>query len=194
MTTLSDEARTVLSAGLAWLYDTTQPDDAIPDHHGYGIRVGDRRYRFIGEGANGLPVVVVSVAEPAYDKTHIDWPLLNPIGGELEMEALASALTDLGWAVREWWNGSAESGSVGLVQPLLCNWDHAVAHSLADVLETAAGRSERMAGLGQPDVLEVSVVELAKALLRSFGHTCGDEPDEPCSPCALRVLAPEDAP
>jgi len=114
---LADEAVAVLRAGLAWLYDTVQPDDAIPDHHGYGARAGDRRYRFVGRGANGLPVVVASVAEPAYDKTHIDWPLLNPIGGQGEMEALVAALTGLGAQVREWWNGFGESGSVGLVRP-----------------------------------------------------------------------------
>ena len=86
-----------------------------------------------------------------------------------------------------------------LRSPYLCNWDHAVAHALADLLESVAAEAEDAetgsdgADLSAFDGLHRNAVTTARALLRSFGHTCADS-DEPCRSCAIRVPTPEDAP
>lgn len=54
-----------------------------------------------------------------------------------------------------------------LRNPLLCNWDHAVAHAIADLLELAEDPTTTVPA----DAFE----KLAKALLRSFGQPV-DEP------------------
>lgn len=81
-----------------------------------------------------------------------------------------------------------------LRNPYLCNWDHAVAHAIACWLADTAELQE-IAELNRDEVSGLDhAIEVTQALLRSFGHTCGDKPDVPCSSCALRVPPPEDAP
>jgi len=80
-----------------------------------------------------------------------------------------------------------------LRDPYLCNWDHPVAHAIAGWLADAAELQE-IADLGRDEVSSLDhAVAVTRALLRSFGHTCGDQPDVPCSPYKLRVPTPEDA-
>ncbi len=109
--------RAALAAGLAWIYETEQPDDAIPAIHGYSTQVADRILRFIGAGYEGRPVVVVDVAEPVYAHPGPSADLLNPLGGAAEMDALAAAIRAAGREVGHWWNGMGTTGSVGLATP-----------------------------------------------------------------------------
>lgn len=80
-----------------------------------------------------------------------------------------------------------------LRNPFLCNWDDAVAHALAGALDAADHRAQHLTGLSQSGALDAAMVDVARALLWAFGHTCGDDPG-PCSSCALRVPTPEEAP
>ncbi len=82
-----------------------------------------------------------------------------------------------------------------LRNPYLCNWDHGVAHALADLLDAHAHAAdaqriaEHLVGLGDGELDKpagTAAVELSRALLRSFGHTCADT-DDPCRQCAARV-------
>lgn len=118
-TTINGQVRAVLAAGLAWLYETEQPATSALQHHGvFGPRLGDRRYRFIPADDGKRPVVVVDVPEPLYDTSIVSkWQLLNPIGGDEEMLALAATVRDLGYDTGRWWNGNGESGSLGLASP-----------------------------------------------------------------------------
>lgn len=76
-----------------------------------------------------------------------------------------------------------------LRNPYLCNWDHNVAHAIADWLADVA-ELQAIADLGRDEVSSLDhAVTVARALLRSFGHSCGDRPDEPCRSCALVVVA-----
>ncbi|MFI6228722.1 hypothetical protein ACIBCR_15575 [Micromonospora echinospora] len=115
---LDDKTRDVLAAGLNWLYNTEQPADAALSHHGISTpRIGNRWYWFIQSGYNGLPVVVVQVTDPEWDRTKLDSLLLNPLGGVAEMTAYCDALNALGADVTTWWNGKGDSGSIGLAKP-----------------------------------------------------------------------------
>ncbi|MBJ6623518.1 hypothetical protein [Streptomyces sp. DHE17-7] len=106
----------ILDAGLEWLYETVQPDNAHQQHH--GITIGhpeaNRLYGFCPTGADNLPVVVVNVAKPELHP--YDLPA-NPLRPD-ELFDLATALEAHGLTVRTTWNGHpAITGSVGLVQP-----------------------------------------------------------------------------
>ncbi len=87
-----------------------------------------------------------------------------------------------------------------LRHPLLCNWDHDVAHAIADLLDELAlsADAQRIAecivGLDEGELrkpADAAAVVLARALLRSFGHTCADTTD-PCRQCAASVHTAED--
>lgn len=107
---------TALDAGLHWLYETAQPDDAHAQHHGdtIGLPAANRYYGFCPSGAEGLPVVVVNVAKPELRPYE---PPLNPLAPD-ELSDLARELEARGFAVRTTWNGHpAITGSVGLVRP-----------------------------------------------------------------------------
>lgn len=115
-TAVDAATRAVLAAGLTWLYDTPQPDDAIANHHGYSVVVGERRYRFIGQGINWGPVVVVDVPDPQYEHRGHDRVVVNGLDGPAEMRRVADALAEMGHRVASQWNGSegCETGSLGL--------------------------------------------------------------------------------
>ncbi|MER7707174.1 hypothetical protein ABTX81_30275 [Kitasatospora sp. NPDC097605] len=108
-------AHHLLTAGLAWLYDTEQPDGAILQHHGAHLGThGNRRYSVTPTGAVDLPVLVVDIADPDFDfQRQAPRNVLAP--GELAV--LAAALTRLGAEVRTTWNGTGITGSVGLRRP-----------------------------------------------------------------------------
>lgn len=115
--TVTEQQRAVLAAGLTWLYDTVQPDDAITSHHGYCTLGGDRCLRFIPRGGYpGGPVIVINVVQPRYEGPDHNRVLTNPLGGSTEMLAWAGVLAELGREVSTWWNGDGETGSVQLVQ------------------------------------------------------------------------------
>ncbi|MEE4540965.1 hypothetical protein V2S66_03155 [Streptomyces sp. V4-01] len=118
--TARHSAADVLTAGLRWLYETGQPDDAHAQHHGEQLAAGNNRtYRFIPVGVHDLPVVVVGV-------TKVEWVDVNPTTREPanplepgELAALAAELERRGYDVRDTWNGAPGSvtGSVGLARP-----------------------------------------------------------------------------
>ncbi len=78
-----------------------------------------------------------------------------------------------------------------LRSPYLCNWSTDVALALTAALETAAHRADYLAGSIPLIALDRHMADVAEALLRSFGHTCVDKPDEPCETCALMIPTPE---
>lgn len=108
-----------LTAGLHWLYDTEQPDDAWMQHLGQPIYATDnRRLTFAPVGADNLPVIVLDVSWPLWTKHPSgDMAPGNPLA-PTELPRLAAELEHRGFEVRSTWNGfPAHSGSVGLVQP-----------------------------------------------------------------------------
>lgn len=116
---MTDQHRTlarILDAGLGWLYDTVQPDDAHQQHHGItiGLPSANRLYGFCPTGSANLPVVIANVAKP--ELRPYDLPL-NPLAPD-ELFDLATELERRGFTVRTTWNGHpAITGSVGLVRP-----------------------------------------------------------------------------
>lgn len=113
-------AADVLTAGLRWLYETAQPDDAHAQHHGELLAADNNRtYRFIPRGARNLPVVVVDVTKVEWVKSDpFTMEPLNPLEPG-ELEALAAELRRRGFDVYDTWNGGlgAITGSVGLARP-----------------------------------------------------------------------------
>lgn len=104
-----------VDAGLAWLYDTVQPDTAILQHHGVPLAaVGDRRLSFCPVGVNRLPVVVVEVVGVTYIGNSLRPQ--NPLAAG-ELEELA-ALLRRSVPVATTWNGHpATTGSISLARP-----------------------------------------------------------------------------
>lgn len=105
----------VLRAGLAWLFETEQPDGAILQHHGLiHDAEGDRRYCFVPEGAWNRPVVVIDIADPKWSGPMTNRTLLNPLA-PTELEQFAEAIAALGYPTAGTWNGHpGPSGSVSL--------------------------------------------------------------------------------
>lgn len=111
----------ILTAGLAWLYDTEQPDGANLQHHGVRLAGEDNRsFSFVPMGTGyRAPVVVVDVIKvewidngPNQHKTPAN-PLLPD-----ELAELSATLTALGADVDHTWNGHPQiTGSVGLKGP-----------------------------------------------------------------------------
>lgn len=106
-----------LRAGLAWLFDTAQPDGAIVQHHGHASAVtGSRFYGFCPAGHAGRPIITVDVAGVHWLPVEDRWSdTLHP--GEVEQ--LAAALTALGRHPVDSWNGHpTPTGSVELDDPI----------------------------------------------------------------------------
>jgi hypothetical protein len=110
-----DRLQATVDAGLAWLYDTEQPDTAILQHHGVPLpAVGNRRLSFCPVGFNRQPVVVVNVVTVTYIEDSLRPH--NPLAAG-ELEALA-ALIGRSAPVSTTWNGHpAATGSIGLARP-----------------------------------------------------------------------------
>ncbi|MEW2302039.1 hypothetical protein AB0958_19035 [Streptomyces sp. NPDC006655] len=107
---------TVLDAGLGWLYDTVQPDDAHQQHHGTSIGLPEynRYYGFCPDGAEHLPVVVINIGKIRFLPGRLQEHPLTPC----ELDDLAAELERRGVPVRATWNGfPASTGSVGLARP-----------------------------------------------------------------------------
>lgn len=117
MTTLD----TVLTAGLRWLHEIEQPDDAWKGHHGLLLPAPavNRLYGFVPSGYRQLPVITVEVAK-------VEWidngpgalqSPANPLEAD-ELEVLSAELRARGYEVDTTWNGHPGiTGSVGLAQP-----------------------------------------------------------------------------
>lgn len=105
--------RELLAAGLRWLVDTQQPDDAILQHHGMRVQmvVDNRSIVLCPRGWGGHPVIAVDVASHVGDEHGL--PLTRLGRGELDV--WQAVLTDLGVEVVHRWNGwPAPSGSLAL--------------------------------------------------------------------------------
>lgn len=106
----------MLLIGLRWLFDTTQPDMALQQHHGQQIgSVDNRTLRFIPSGWNGHAIVVVDVTHVDYGQPH--QPPRNPLAPG-ELAAFADLLDGMGEDVAATWNGHpAITGSLALATP-----------------------------------------------------------------------------
>ena len=124
--------RAALRSGLAWLYDTEQPEMAILQHHGESLSSqGNRSVRFIPSGWAGRVVIVVDVTKVEYGTDPRARGPLNPLAvGELD--AFAGVLADLGHTVVHTWNGHpAAIGSLALAEPAHPSLRAAVSRYLA---------------------------------------------------------------
>ncbi|MFM9777066.1 hypothetical protein [Streptomyces scabiei] len=116
MTTLA----TILDAGLGWLYDTVQPDDAHQQHHGITLHLpeANRWYGFCPDGAQHRPVVSVDVLKVEWidnGPNRLPTPA-NPLDRD-EMRDLVAELRRRGFESFGTWNGHpGTSGSVGLTR------------------------------------------------------------------------------
>jgi hypothetical protein len=106
----------VLDAGLTWLYDTVQPDDAHQFHLGTSIDLPayNRYYGFCPDGGEHLPTVIINVGKLRFLPGRLQEHPLTP----RELDDLAAELERRGFPVRATWNGfPASTGSVGLARP-----------------------------------------------------------------------------
>lgn len=110
--------RELIAGGLAWLYDTVQPEGAILQHHGAIMADNDRRrtYRFIPQGWNNLPVVVADAHHRRDEHGRVRFP-----GGPLTRQDRADLIQlveSLGAQVAHTWNNDAyATTSLGLLRP-----------------------------------------------------------------------------
>ncbi|MFJ6440241.1 hypothetical protein [Streptomyces sp. NPDC091649] len=110
----------VLTAGLRWLYETEQPDNAWQEHHGLLLPepATNRLYRFIPANDGRRVVVAVDVASIEWidnGPNELKTPA-NPLESG-ELAALAADLGALGFEVTSTWGGHPQTtGSVGLAR------------------------------------------------------------------------------
>lgn len=109
-----------LQAGIQWLFEVEQPEDALVTQFGAASpSVGNRRYGFMPTGWHrkpAAPVVSVTVAQPQYAGDPPERHLVNPLEPD-ELELLSAQLEAFGLEVDSTWNGHEDTGSVGLVAP-----------------------------------------------------------------------------
>lgn len=110
---ISDESlRALLRAGVAWLYETEQPNGAEVSHFGASVRANNRFVQFMPEGGRPEgsrgPVIVVNTR---------DGDEVGLRAGEID--GVVDVLHELGVQVSETWNGApgCETGSIQLVNP-----------------------------------------------------------------------------
>lgn len=110
------ERQSVLAAGLAWLYQTAQPDGAIVNH-GPSLAAGERTYTFHPTGGQRRgPEVVIDVRHPRYEDRGRRRVLTNPLHPG-ELVEVADVFAILGVTVVDRWNGTQETGSLRLADP-----------------------------------------------------------------------------
>lgn len=79
-----DAATAMAVNAFTWLYDTDQPVGALQQHHSTEIlRTPERRVEVTPVGYDGLPVLVVTVADPVYPNPG-NWDCTNPLDGHTE--------------------------------------------------------------------------------------------------------------
>lgn len=133
---MAENNEQVLAAGLAWLYDTEQPDDALVSRHGEMLPgVGNRSFGFVPQGWDGYPVVVVEVASIEYKVERGYEVPANPLEPG-ELEDLTGQLAALGVTVISTWNGHpAITGSLALQRSAHSSLLAAVSRCSAGCLE-----------------------------------------------------------
>lgn len=114
MTDDLEQLRPTLEAGLVWLYDTEQPEDALVQHHGVALpAVGDRWLKFCPQGSAGRPTIVIDVACVQWGGPYE--PPKNPLA-QGEPEQLASMIKRS--PIARTWNGHPGiTGSIALTHP-----------------------------------------------------------------------------
>ncbi|GAB7065883.1 hypothetical protein H7J06_07890 [Mycobacterium hodleri] len=124
--------RAAVRSGLAWLYDTEQPERAILQHHGESlVSQGNRNVRFIPSGWAGRVVIVVDVTKVEYGTDPRARGPLNPLAAG-ELDAFTGLLADLARTVVHTWNGHpAATGSLALAEPAHPSLQAAVSRYLA---------------------------------------------------------------
>lgn len=110
-----EQLHSTLEAGLTWLYDTPQPEDAILQHHGVALpAVANRQLKFCPQGWAGHPVVVIGVAHVQWDDPYE--PPKNPLA-QGELQKLASMISRS--PIARTWNGHPGiTGSIALTLPV----------------------------------------------------------------------------
>ncbi|GAA2107967.1 hypothetical protein [Streptomyces synnematoformans] len=109
----------ILAAGLAWLYETEQPDDAILQHHGETLSRPDsnRWYGFCPAGWDGRVVISTHVGKVEWTGEGGGRRPANPLGPG-ELDAITAELAGLGAEVVSTWNGHpGTTGSLALARP-----------------------------------------------------------------------------
>lgn len=106
-----------LRAGLKWLYETSQPDGAILQHHGESLIVwgANRTLRFVPTAWEHHVVIVLDVTNVAWGSGYQE-PPSNPLKPG-ELADLAEHLNRTGHHVCNTWNGAGITGSIALAQP-----------------------------------------------------------------------------
>jgi hypothetical protein len=95
-----NDAADILTAGLAWLYDTVQPDDALCHHLGYAGGTVDRMFSFIPHYR--WPIIVMRLPGPRYEG---DPPrLINPLV-KVDVSVLCAEMRRRGRTIAAKWNG-----------------------------------------------------------------------------------------
>lgn len=94
-----NDARAVIGAGLAWLFDTVQPDGAACFHLGPSRDSGDRLFGFIPSAQ--WPILTMDLVHPEYDDRG---NLTNPLTRH-DVDTLWADMKRRGITVRSSWNG-----------------------------------------------------------------------------------------
>jgi hypothetical protein len=87
----------VIADGLRWLYEVEQPERAVGNHHGEGIRAEGHEIRFCASGRSIYPLVIINRIVRYRDHDH---SLSEEIVGRVR-----SAIAACGRAVGDTWNG-----------------------------------------------------------------------------------------
>jgi hypothetical protein len=109
----------IMRTGLAWLFDTVQPDTAIATHHGVtlaGPPETNRTINFGPIGWQGWPVLVLEVQHVLYPPPGGENPVHNPLrDGEMDAFAALLVVLDVPW--QHQWNGDGYiSGSTSIAR------------------------------------------------------------------------------
>lgn len=114
--------RPIVAGGLRWLYDTSQPPQAILQHHGATLWTPaiNRNVQLVPSGWKGCVVVVLGVSRQRWGAPTATTaaPLLNGLQDN-ELVLFADLVAELGRKVIHDWNGAEgmDSGSLALADP-----------------------------------------------------------------------------
>lgn len=89
-----------LNAGLAWLYSTVQPTDALVERGGVRMTTAERIVRFLPIGPNGAPLIVLDAQLPRWSPSTTRTPLV--VLPETELRTVADQLATLGVSAHHW--------------------------------------------------------------------------------------------
>lgn len=100
MSVLNDAAD-IITAGLAWLYDTVQPGGALCHHLGFVRGTADRVFHFMPH--HRWPILVMELAAPRHEH-HGSYQLLNPLV-KVDISTLCAQMRARGRTIAAKWNG-----------------------------------------------------------------------------------------